>query len=170
MDVAAVITRMRANADVFAALCRDVDTKQARWKPEPKRWSILEVVAHLADEEVEDFRARLDVVLHRPADPWPGIDPEGWPLSRRYNEGDLPTALARFLAARSASIAWLESLDAPDWTTESTHPRGFTLRAGDLLTSWLAHDIIHIRQIDRLHRAWLVDVLSDYSAEYAGPW
>ena len=109
-------------------------------------------------------------MLHRPGEPWPAIDPEGWPISRRYQEGDLPTALARFVAARAASLAWLESLPSPDWTTESTHPRGFTLRAGDLLTSWLAHDIIHIRQIDRLHRAWLVEVLSDFSTEYAGPW
>ena len=170
MDVVTIITRLRGNADVFVALTRDVADEQARWKPEPKQWSILEVVAHLADEEVEDFRARLDVVLHRPSDPWPAIDPEGWAVARRYNEGDLATALTRFLVARADSLAWLESLQAPDWTLESVHPRGFTLRAGDLLTSWLAHDLIHVRQIDRLHRAWLVQVLSDYSAEYAGPW
>ena len=43
------------------------------------------------------------------------------------------------------------------------------LRAGDLLASWLAHDLIHIRQITRLHYRWLERLAAPYQLGYAGP-
>ena len=60
-------------AQVFPALLAGVTPDEARLKPDPVTWSILEVVCHLYDEEREDFRQRLDIMLHRPAEPWPPI-------------------------------------------------------------------------------------------------
>jgi hypothetical protein len=176
MDLDVTIGRLRANADAVAALVADVDERQARWKPEPDKWSILEVMCHLADEEVEDFGARLSFTLSRPAGSeagagtWPPIDPRGWPESRGYNRRDLALELERFLAARRGSLAWLASLDDPDWTHAYPHPSIGPITAGDLLTSWVAHDHIHIRQLNRLQREYLVGVLSPYSPRYAGRW
>ncbi|MGE0157911.1 MAG: DinB family protein [Gemmatimonadales bacterium] len=161
--------RLRANAEVLAAQVAGVGDEQARWKPDPAQWSILEVVNHLADEEVEDFRARLDATLHRPGS-WPPIDPQGWPLSRRYNERDLGESLDRFLAARAESLAWLDALVQPDWSLAYEHPSIGPISAADLLTSWVAHDHIHVRQLNRLHREWLLASLSDHSPRYAGRW
>ena len=62
------------------------------------KWSTLEVVCHLYDEEREDFRQRLDIILHRPEAKWPPIDPVGWVSARKYNERDLAQSLAEFLA------------------------------------------------------------------------
>jgi hypothetical protein len=170
LDVAAVIARLRANADVFSALLAGVGEEQARWRPDPGKWSILEVVSHLADEEVEDFRSRVSRTLHYPREPWDPIDPQGWAVQRRYNEGRLPEVLDRFLASRSESLAWLAGVHAADWTVAHEHPRFGPIRAGDLLTSWLAHDLIHVRQLNRLHREYLVASLSSYSSDYAGSW
>ena len=58
-----IIGRLRANAAVFEALCRNVADEQARWRPSADKWSMLEVMSHLADEEVEDFRTRVDLTL-----------------------------------------------------------------------------------------------------------
>ncbi len=169
LELAALRDRLRAHADVFAALVAGVNAEQARWKPDPAQWSILEVVCHLGDEEVEDFRARLDAALHHPGS-WPPIDPQGWPASRRYNERDLAESLERFLGARADSLVWLDGLVEPDWSRAYQHPSIGPISAGDLLTSWVAHDHIHIRQINRLHRDWLVHSLSDHSPRYAGRW
>lgn len=170
VDLAAIIVRLRAHADVISALLSGVSDDQARWKPEPTKWSILEVVTHLADEEVEDFRSRVDRTLHRPDAAWDPIDPEGWVVERRYNEGSLSQSLERFLTSRSESVTWLEGLVAPDWTLAHEHPRFGSIAAGDLLTSWVAHDHIHIRQLNRLQMEFLLDSHSSYSADYAGSW
>lgn len=170
MQYPIIIARLRANASVFDALCDGVDDRQARWKPAADQWSILEVVNHLADEEVEDFRTRLDLTLHRPGEAWAPIDPEGWARDRAYNERTLSESVERFVARRAESVEWLSRLGEPDWDRAHIHPRIGPISAGDLLTSWLGHDLIHIRQIDRLHRQFLLARLSEYSADYAGRW
>jgi hypothetical protein len=170
VDLGVVIASLRRHADVFAALANGVGDEQARWKPEPGKWSILEVVAHLADEEVEDFRARVDATLHRPHEDWNPIDPQGWAVERRYDDGTLPVALDRFLSARAESIAWLEGLSDPDWSLTHHHPKFGPIRAGDLLTAWVAHDHIHVRQLNRLAREFFVTRISGFSPAYAGTW
>jgi DinB superfamily len=170
VDLHSIIDRLRSNAQVFGALVRGVSEEQARWKPSPEEWSVLEVVNHLADEEVEDFRQRLDLTLHRPGEAWPPIDPKAWATDRRYNARDLGDSIDRWEARRARSVQWLEALDAPDWDRACDHPRLGTVSAGDILTSWLAHDLIHMRQLTRLHRQYLLARLSDRSADYAGPW
>jgi hypothetical protein len=170
MDLDVMTARLRANAEVLGALVAGVREAQARWKPHPDKWSILEVVNHLADEEAEDFRTRVDLTLHEPDSPWPPIDPQGWASARRYNDRELGTSLERFLAERRTSLDWLEQLRDPDWSLSYEHPRAGLITAGDLLTSWVAHDHIHIRQLNRLHREYLVVELSPHSPEYAGRW
>jgi DinB superfamily len=170
MLVDAIRERMRANAAVFAALVAEVGEEQARWRPEPEQWSMLEVLNHLADEEVEDFRARLDATLNRPGTSWAPIDPQGWVRTRAYNDRSLAESLERFLSRRRESIDWLQGLAAPDWSLAYEHPKAGPISAGDLLTSWVAHDHIHIRQLNRLHRQYLVARMSRHSPEYAGRW
>ena len=67
---------------MFAGLVSGLSLEQARWKPSLDKWSILEVVNHLYDEEREDFRQRLSLVLADPMQPWPPIDPRTWVTSR----------------------------------------------------------------------------------------
>lgn len=170
MDAAALIARLEVTPAALRALLGPIDPADARWKPPSGAWSILEVVCHLVDEEVEDFRRRLDLTLRDPARPWPQIDPEGAARQRRYNEQDLAERLHRFAAERERSLAWLRALDDPDWDRGHEHPRAGRLRAGDLLVSWVAHDQLHLRQIARrLYELTLRDG-GVYSAEYAGGW
>lgn len=164
------IARLTASGQMVERLARDVSGAQARWKPAPTEWSILEVVCHLYDEEREDFRQRTRLTLEDPTVEWPPIDPQGWVTARDYNSRDLATMLDAFLVERQASLAWLQSLDAPDWDQGRRHPAGFTLRAGDLLLSWVAHDLWHIRQLADLHREYVGAVVAPpYDIRYAGP-
>ena len=45
--------RLTANIDVIRGLLNAVSEDQARWKPQPEKWSLLEVINHLADEEAD---------------------------------------------------------------------------------------------------------------------
>ena len=114
MNLDLCLTRFSHNAQAIARLVQDVSLEQARWKPSPSDWSILEVINHLYDEEREDFRQRLDLLLHQPEAEWPPIDPDGWVTARNYNERDLATSLGNFLQERQKSLDWLQGLTAPD--------------------------------------------------------
>ena len=169
MQFQLLVDQMRANARRIEALAGAVSLEQARWKPRPEDWSILEVVNHVYDEEREDFRLRLDITLHRPSESWPPIDPPGWVTARAYLQRDLGESLQRFLAERQTSLAWLENLDAHNWEASVQAPWG-RISAGDLMTSWANHDTLHMRQLVELLHAWSVRLGEPYSPEYAGTW
>ena len=169
MELDRFISQMADDAQRVRALAEGVSTEQARWKPDPDSWSILEVVNHLLDEEREDFRAFLDLILHRPGETWPPIDPAGWVTQRRYNEGELDAALAGFLKARHESLAWLRGLSSRDWEATYEAPWG-PIRAGDIFAAWVAHDLLHIRQLVELHWMYTTQQLQPYEVEYAGEW
>lgn len=156
-------------ARIIAALVAGVGRDEARRRPSPEAWSLLEVVCHLEDEERLDFRPRLDGVLHRPGEPWTPIDPAGWVTARHYNERDLGEALRGFLAERERSLAWLDTLAAPDWSREH-HASFGPITAGDLLASWAAHDLLHTRQLVELRYACLLAQTEPYRTQYAGDW
>ncbi len=162
--------RLDANAGVFRNLLAGVSREQAVWKPEPEKWSLLEVVNHLADEERDDFRRRIDLTLHRPGEPWPPIDPPRWAVERRYNQRDLADSLEDFLAERTRSLEWLRRLGAVDMDVGYDHPTLGRLAVGDLLGAWVGHDLIHIRQMTRLHYQYAARRAAPSSLAYAGPW
>ncbi len=169
MELDNITTQLTRQAKAIRALVEGVSDEQARWRPGPDEWSILEVIHHLYDEEIEDFRAHLDHILYHADQPWPRIDPGGWVTQRRYNEQDPAALLARFLAARQESLAWLRSLHSPDWQAAFAMPWG-ALTAGDMMASWLAHDLLHLRQLVELHYAWTRRAVTPHSVEYAGDW
>jgi hypothetical protein len=170
MNVGWYIAQMAASAEAIGQLLAGVDAERARWRPAAEQWSMLEVACHLLDEEREDFRQRIDLTLHHPEREWPPIDPGRWVTERAYQERDLAEVLGQFQAERQHSLAWLGSLEAADWSTKRRHPAGFELRAGDLLSSWAAHDLLHIRQLVELHYATLAVHAAPMQIGYAGDW
>jgi hypothetical protein len=169
MNLDYVIAQLADHVVVIQSLIGNVSAEQARWKPSTDAWSILEVVHHLYDEEREDFRRRLDHVLFHPDQPWPGIDPRGWVIERRYNEQDFKHTVAGFLQERDQSLKWLKGLVSPNWQISYEAPWG-SITAGDLLASWVAHDLLHTRQLVELHWAYTTRQLEPYKVEYAGQW
>jgi hypothetical protein len=165
-----LFTQIQANAKRIETLVSQVSDEQARWKPDAETWSLLEVVNHLHDEEMLDFRIRLGILLSRSGSEWPPIDPAAWVVEREYNTRDLPASLQNFLREREKSIQWLSSLENPDWQASATAPWGREMSAGEMFASWVAHDLLHIRQLVELHWAWLNLQVGDYPLGYAGDW
>lgn len=170
MDAQRLIDRLQQFPPVLDALLAGVDTNEARWKPEDGDWSVLEIVQHLADEEIDDFRPRLLSTLQDPAASWTPIDPEGTARTRGYNEGKLDTARSAFTARRSESIVRLRALASPDWTRTHAHPRIGAISAGDLLVSWAAHDALHLRQLARRRFQSTARDGEGFTTLYAGRW
>ena len=167
--LARAIQKLARHPVLIQALLNDLAEEQLRWKPSEHEWSMLEVIYHLYDEEKEDFPVRLKMTLENPEGDWPPIDPSGWVTARKYNEGKVETALTGFLKQRESSLQFLKHLDTPDLSKQHKHPAGFWLGAGDILASWVAHDLLHIRQLTRLHYQYWQGEQS-YDVAYAGNW
>ena len=137
MQLDAIIQRMEIFPGTIHAQLGGLTEQDLRWKPAPEQWSLLEILRHLGDEEVEDFRMRVRLTLEDPDADWPPIDPEGVAVSRAYNNDDPQEALDRFTDERKDSIAWLRALPAQtDWNQAHTHPKFGPMSAGMLMASW----------------------------------
>ena len=170
INIKEIIRQLAGNAETMRALVQAISDEQAQWKPSPETWSIQEVMEHLYNEERIDFRKHLKEMLHDPPQPWEKFRPEEYISVESYHQ-----ALERFSSEREASIAWLKTLESPDWDTQSQAPFGptnvtITLSAGNVLVSWVDHDFLHLRQMIRLLHAWHEKQASPYSVEYAGGW
>lgn len=170
MNLELYLTRFLANAEAIAGLVGGVSDSQARWKPSPDEWSILEVICHLYDEEREDFRTRVRLTLESPNADWLPIDPVGWVTQRGYNQREFGSSLEAFLRERRESLKWLSSLQDPNWGSAHEHPRIGRMTAGEVLAAWRAHDHLHIRQLNQLHWQYLALDAPPLSLEYAGGW
>jgi hypothetical protein len=154
---------------MIRSLLVGITTDEARRKPNADAWSILETLCHLYDEEREDFRQRLDLLLHHPGTQWPSIDPEGWVRERRYNERDLGDMKEKFFAERNRSLDWLKGLESENWDAGYKAPVG-KITAADIFASWVAHDNLAIRQLVELRRARLEIISKPHNITYAGEW
>lgn len=169
INLAEIIRQLTVNAQAIRSLVESVSDEQAAWKPDAETWSLKEAVEHLYNEERGDFRAHIQEMFSSPAQPWGALQPAWAPAA------DLRQALGGFLTERDASIAWLRDMDAPDWEAFSEATFGpasevLRLSAGDVLTSWVAHDHLHLRQVNELLYAWNERQAAPYSVAYAGGW
>lgn len=172
-DPAAIASRLHTFPDLLAAILADLPEGDWRFKPGPDDWAIAEIMGHLAREEREDFRPRLERTLRDPTEAWPTMDPQGDVTKFKDLDGDPRRFLHEFTRLRHENLAWLASLgplDSIDWTRAHHHPKGFTIRAGDLLASWADHDTLHARQLIKRRHQLIELAAGEFGCEYAGEW
>jgi hypothetical protein len=66
-------------------------------------------------------------------------------------------------------LDWLQGLSDANWETTYTSQFG-SMKAGDMFTSWVAHDNLHIRQLTELRRNKIERITKPYDIQYAGDW
>ncbi len=82
-----------------------------RKRPAPDKWSIAEIVAHLADTEIAGgWRMRL--ILGAPGCAVSAFDQDSWVTALHYDKRDPRKALEQFRVLREANLAMLKNLDA----------------------------------------------------------
>jgi uncharacterized damage-inducible protein DinB len=170
IDLHETVRQLTANAEAMRALVQIVSDEQAQWQPAQETWSMKQVMEHIYNEERIDFRKILKRMLNVAPPPGKPSQHEEYVIVESCRQ-----ALDGFLIEREASIQWLLALESPDWKVTSQWrfgPTGdvTTFSAGDVLLSWVEHDILHLRQIIELQHAWHERQAPPYSLMYAGGW
>jgi len=164
-----LLHELSTNSKTFEGLFKVKQAEQARWKPGEGKWCLLEIVCHLVDEEILDFRTRVKTALNPEKFEFVPIDPVGWVKSKDYMNQNYDEQTQRWLEERKKSIEWLRSLESPNWESCLVHPELGEMSAWQLLENWVAHDYIHLRQVIRTKRAYL-NYIAQKDISYAGKW
>ncbi len=137
----------RATAGKLKKLIRGLNPKQLKWKPEPGKWSIAEILAHLADAEiVGSWRMRLTIgASGTTIQPF---DQDVWASVFQYGKRDAKQSLEVFRILRENNLAMLKALPQASWQNYGMHQERGKETIAHLVRMFAGHDTNHLRQIE----------------------
>jgi len=145
------IAMQRAAAHTLARLIGGVSEEKLRRRPAPQKWSVLEILAHLADDElVSSWRYRQMIEHHGVT--MMGFDQDKWARLGDYGSWSVREALEMFRLLREANLRLLTGLTPREWECIGNHAERGRMTVRDLARHMAAHDINHILQIELLLR------------------
>ena len=122
-------------------------------KPEaPGKWSIRDVIQHLADSELVGAN-RFRMVMAHENPPLAAYDQDLWAERLRYSESNVNDALDEFTSLRRSNVRLFERATDEDFERVGMHSERGEESLRRLLKLYAGHDIVHLRQIDRIRRA-----------------
>jgi len=133
-------------------LLRGLSRAQLLQRPAPGKWSIHELVCHLADTEVANAWRYRKVLAEGAVGPtaW---DQDRWAETLDYRRQNLQLALEQFSVLRARNLGLLKVVGRRAWARQATHPTLPGLSAADMLTHLAHHDTNHLGQIAGIARA-----------------
>lgn len=138
-----------ATARRLAQLVEGVSASELRTRPAPEKWSVSEIIAHLADGEiVSAFRMRF--ILGSPGSPVVAYDQDKWVTSGHYDKRDPQKSIELFRVLREANLALLESLRPEQWKEYGVHSERGQESIEHIVRFFAGHDINHLLQIERI--------------------
>ena len=130
-------------------LLKGVSSARLRKRPAPGKWSVREILAHLADDEmVVGYRMRS--ILGAPGMPLAAFDQDKWAESQNYAKRDPKMSLRLVRALREANLALLRSLSAEQWKQFGIHSERGEETIERIVAMMAGHDINHLRQVETI--------------------
>lgn len=115
------------------------------------KWSIVQVLRHLADSEVVwGWRMRLILAHDRPA--ITGYDQDLWADRLHYADSDPAEALDALRVLRRDNLRLLERATPGDLARVGVHAERGEESAGYLMRLFAGHDLLHLNQIERIRK------------------
>jgi len=131
-----------------------VSSEKLRQPEMPEKWSMAQVLQHLADTElVWGWRLRLILAQDRP--PLTGFDQDLWAERLGYDETEPLESIETFTVLRRGNLRLLDRATAADDTRVGVHVERGEESVAHLRRLNAGHDLLHLRQIARVRSAVL---------------
>jgi uncharacterized damage-inducible protein DinB len=154
---------LRATPAVLRAWLSDLPESWIMANEGPETWSPYDIVGHLIHGERTDWIPRLELLLaHGESVPFTPFD--RFAQFRESRGKPLSELLDTLEQLRRANVLRLESLQlgSSDLERRGLHPELGPVTLGQLLATWVAHDLNHLGQIAR--------VMGRQYTRAVGPW
>jgi len=139
----------RAAAGKLATLIKGKTGKQLTRRPSPGKWSVAEIMAHLADSEIV-IGWRLRQILSANGSPIQAYDQDLWSSTFDYAHRDPRESLSSFRALREANLALLKAVPAKLMENYGVHSERGNESVRHLMRMVAGHDLNHLGQVRQI--------------------
>ena len=118
-------------------------------RPAPEKWSVAEILAHLADAEmVVGFRVRL--MLGQNGVAIQAFDQDEWAKFSHYEKSKAYQSLERLRVQRHANLELFRSLSAAQWEQYGMHSERGKETVAHTVKMLAGHDLNHRSQLTKI--------------------
>ncbi len=143
------VAMQRETPRTIATLIRGVAIAKLKEPPAPGKWSVTEIVMHLAEDELtSSWRYRQ--MLEHDGPQLAGFNQELWAVWSDYRSWEPDDALMMFRLLREANLRLFARLTPEQWRRHGIHAERGKITVRELCRHMAAHDINHIEQIRRI--------------------
>src|SRR5579859_5396678 len=133
----------RETLEAIGILIEGVPGDRLKRRPHPAKWSIVEIVAHLAEDElVTSWRYRQ--MIETPGCALAGFDQNLWERLGGYGNWGMDEAFAMFRLLRQANLRMLQQLGPEQWDAFGVHAERGRISVRELSVHMAGHDLNHI--------------------------
>jgi DinB superfamily len=143
------LVMQRATAQVLGDLIAGVPESRMAARPSQDKWSVGEILAHLAEDELATAWRYRQMVEHDGIE-LPGFDQDLWARLGDYGSRPPRESLELFRLLRAANVQFLERLEPGQWACCGIHAERGRITIRDLAVHMTGHDANHVEQIRRL--------------------
>ena len=129
-------------------LIKGISPAKLRKKPAPDKWSVTEILAHLADVEIV-IGWRMRSILGAPGSEVQAYDQDAWNTCLHYDKRDPRKDLVQQRILREANLALLKTLTPDQWKQFGIHSERGQESIEHIVKMIAGHDLNHIQQIER---------------------
>jgi uncharacterized damage-inducible protein DinB len=144
---------LRATPRKLRQLVKGLKKQQLRFEPAPGKWSIAQIVTHLADTEVV-LAFRLRMVLAQSGTSLQAMDQDKWAAGLNYAEANVNEQIELFSTLRKSHLALWDSLCDEDWQKYGMHEERGKETVERMTQHFAGHDINHLRQIEAIRNSF----------------
>jgi hypothetical protein len=148
-----LLERFRRGAELVAVSTTGAAGPELDFKPAPDKWTVRQIVCHLADTEaVAVVRFRLMVAQNNPT--LAAFDQNAWAENTDYRKRKLSQALETLRILRADNYELLKDLPEEAFSRTGVHEERGPLTLLDLLKSFAGHSETHAAQIRDVRMAY----------------
>jgi hypothetical protein len=149
MGHAELIERYEKGSDLLEQAARGVPAEVLDREPEPGKWTIRQIIVHLADADMV-AATRMRFIAAEPGAPLPAFDQDKWAATLGYPQQTPEQAVALVRAIRQTTAAMLRSLPAAAWEHTGNHSERGTVTLLSQVELYATHAEHHAAQIRAL--------------------
>ena len=120
-----------------------------RQRPAPGKWSIAEILAHLADVEIVTSW-RIRAILGSPGTPLQAMDQDAWVTAGHYDKREPRKSVEIFRMLREMNLALFETLTPEQWKHHGIHSERGAESVEHIVRLYAGHDLNHTHQVEQI--------------------